>query len=310
MSSNGTAVARKPRFSEALSTEGYRKLINRTLQDENRAKRFIASISSAVAVNTALQECDAGTILAGALLGESLNLSPSPQLGQYYLVPFKDTKNKRTVATFILGYKGYVQLALRSGQYRKLNVMAIKKGELVSYDPLAEEIEVNLIQDELQRETAETVGYYAMFEYVNGFRKTLYWSRTKMEQHALRYSAGYKSDRKNNTKHTFWSKNFDDMAYKTMLRQLIGKWGIMSLEMQTGFASENTVATMDSGGEIATEYITGPELNELADGFAEIAAEVVDEVPSGAAEIVENDDFSSPPENNGATKQIQTLEDV
>ena len=310
MNSNGTTVARKPRFSEALSTEGYRKLINRTLQDENRAKRFIASISSAVAANTALQECDAGTILAGALLGESLNLSPSPQLGQYYLVPFKDTKNKRTVATFILGYKGYVQLALRSGMYRKLNVMAIKKGELVRYDPLAEEIEVNLIQDELQRETAETVGYYAMFEYVNGFRKTLYWSRTKMEQHALRYSAGYKSDRKNNTKYTFWSKNFDDMAYKTMLRQLISKWGIMSLEMQTGFASENTVATMDAGGEIATEYVTGPELNDLADGFAEIAAEVVDEVPSGAAEIIENGDVSAPPESNGATKQIQTLEDV
>ena len=78
MSSNSTAVARKPRFSEALSTEGYKKLINKTLQDENRAKRFIASISSAVAVNKALQECDAGTILAGALLGESLNLSPRP----------------------------------------------------------------------------------------------------------------------------------------------------------------------------------------------------------------------------------------
>ena len=89
----------KPKFSVAIQTEQYQKLINNTLGDPNRARRFIASISSAVATNTALQECDAGTILSGALLGEALNLSPSPQLGQYYLVPFKD-KNKGKVATF------------------------------------------------------------------------------------------------------------------------------------------------------------------------------------------------------------------
>ena len=176
-------VTNRPKFSVAIQSDMYKNLINQTLGDKDRATRFIASISSAVATNQALQECDAGTILSGALLGESLNLSPSPQLGQYYLVPFNDSKKGYKVAQFQLGYKGYIQLAIRSGQYKKLNVLAIKKGELVKYDPLNEEIEVNLIEDEEERENAETIGYYAMFEYTNGFRKSLYWSKSKMEKH-------------------------------------------------------------------------------------------------------------------------------
>ena len=158
---SNTKIAQRPKFSVAIKTDTYKNLINNTLQDPKRAGRFIASISSAVAVNPALQECDAGTILSCALLGESLELSHSPQLGHYYMVPFND-KSRGKVATFILGYKGYIQLAIRSGQYKKLNVLAIKKGELIHYDPLSEEIEVSLIQDELERETAETIGYYAM----------------------------------------------------------------------------------------------------------------------------------------------------
>lgn len=240
-------VASKPKFSVAIQTDTYKNLINNTLQDPKRAQRFIASISSAVAVNPALQVCDAGTILSCALLGESLELSPSPQLGQYYLVPFNDRKNNRTVATFILGYKGYIQLAIRSGQYKKLNVIAIKKGELIKYDPLNEEIEVNLMIDETAREAAETIGYYAMFEYTNGFKKTLYWSREKMEQHALRYSQGYKAKKG----YTFWEKDFDGMAYKTMLRQLISKWGIMSIDLRQAFEADESIIN----GNGSSQYV-------------------------------------------------------
>lgn len=240
-------VTNKPKFSVAIQSDMYKNLINQTLGDKDRATRFIASISSAVATNQALQECDAGTILSGALLGESLNLSPSPQLGQYYLVPFNDSKKGYKVAQFQLGYKGYIQLAIRSGQYKKLNVLAIKKGELVKYDPLNEEIEVNLIEDEEERENAETIGYYAMFEYTNGFRKSLYWSKSKMEKHALKYSNGYKA-RKG---YTYWEKDFDGMAYKTMLRQLISKWGIMSIDMQQ--AVEKDMATINTDGTY--EYV-------------------------------------------------------
>lgn len=240
-------LAQRPKFSVAIQTDTYKKLINNTLQDPGRAQRFVASISSAVASNPALQECDPGTILSCALLGESLNLSPSPQLGQFYLVPFDDRKAGRKVATFILGYKGYIQLAIRSGQYKRLNVLDIKKGELVNYNPLTEEIEVNLIQDELARETAETIGYYAMFEYNNGFKKALYWSRQKMEQHALRYSKGYAAKKG----YTFWERDFDSMAYKTMLRQLISKWGIMSIDMRQAVEADDAVI----GQDLSPEYV-------------------------------------------------------
>jgi len=144
-----------------------------------------------VATNTTLQECDAGSILSAALLGEALNLSPSPQLGQFYMVPYNDKKKDCKVAQFQLGYKGYIQLAIRSGQYKKLNVLAMKEGELVNFNPLEEEIEVKLIDDEFERENAKTIGYYAMFEYVNGFKKAMYWSREKMESHADRFSQAY-----------------------------------------------------------------------------------------------------------------------
>lgn len=242
---NSLAAKPKAKFSVAIQSDGYKNLINSTLGDPKRAARFIASVSSAVAVNPLLQDCDAGTILSAALLGESLNLSPSPQLGQYYMVPFNDNKANRKVAQFQIGYKGYIQLAVRSGQYKKLNVLAIKEGELIRYNPLEEEIEVNLIENEEERENAETTGYYAMFEYVNGFKKTLYWSKRKMEAHALQYSKGYAAKKG----YTFWEKDFDAMAYKTMLRQLISKWGIMSVDMQAAYEKDTAVIKENGDAE-------------------------------------------------------------
>lgn len=227
--------------------------------------RFISSVVSATQTNPALQECTNASILSAALLGESLKLSPSPQLGQYYMVPYNDKKRGK-VATFQLGYKGYLQLAIRSGQYKKLNVLAIKEGELVRYDPLNEDIEVNLIEDEEERENAPTAGYYAFFEYVNGFRKALYWSKAKMIAHADKYSAAFSKDATNGRYpkvsfadyeagnypekdawlySSFWYKDFDGMAYKTMLRQLISKWGIMSIELQTALSNDMAVINED-----------------------------------------------------------------
>lgn len=251
MSNAISTQAQRPRFSVMISTPGYQKMINNTLKDPKRVQRFVASITSAVATNPMLQECDPATILSGALLGESLNLSPSPQLGQYYLVPFNNTKKGCKDAQFQLGYKGYIQLALRSGYYKHLNVIAVKAGELVRFDPLTEEVEVNLNPDELARETSATVGYLAMFEYLNGFRKTIYWSREKMEAHALRYSKGYAAKKG----YTFWEKDFDAMAFKTMLRQLISKWGVMSVDLQTAFEK-------DAAEEESADYlqVQEPEL--------------------------------------------------
>lgn len=263
-----TLTKREPQkqtFSAFLTKDAIKNQINSIVGGKD-GQRFISAIVSAVSVNPALSECENSTILAGALLGESLKLSPSPQLGHYYLVPFDD-KNRGKVATFQLGYKGYIQLAIRSGQYKKLNVMAIKEGELNYFDPLNEDIKINLMVDNWDaREEAPTIGYYAFFELTNGFRKAIYWSKKQMIAHADKYSPAFSKDggtikSKNGEKKkvsfadfeagnfpasdawmysSFWYKNFDGMAYKTMLRQLISKWGIMSTEMQQAFDADMT----------------------------------------------------------------------
>lgn len=246
MAVNNSLAARKDQkvgLTAYLTQDAVKDQINKVVGGKN-GQRFMSAIISAVNTNPALQECTNSSILSGALLGESLNLSPSPQLGHYYLVPFND-KNKGKVAQLQLGYKGYIQLAIRSGQYKKLNVLAIKEGELEFFDPLNEEIKINLMVDKWdERESAETIGYYAMFELTNGFRKAIYWSKKQMENHALKYSQGYRAKKG----YTFWEKNFDGMAYKTMLRQLISKWGIMSIDLQSAF--ENDMTFTDESGKV------------------------------------------------------------
>lgn len=244
----------KPKFSLAIQSEGYKKLINNTLGDPKRSAKFIAAISSAVATNPGLQECDAGSILSGALLGEALNLSPSPQLGQYYLVPFDQKKyNEKTKkyeviskkAQFQLGYKGYIQLAIRSGQYKDIDVIEVREGEYLGRNKITGKHQFEFIEDEVERENKPIIGYMAYFEYLNGFYKNLYWSKEKMQKHALEYSQAYASDVKKGTNYSFWSKDFDGMAFKTMLRQLISKWGIMSIDMQEALTKDMSVIKED-----------------------------------------------------------------
>lgn len=303
MSSYNAPVEKKPKFSVAISTPTYQNLIRNTLADPERAKRFIASITSAVAVNPQLQECETSTIVAGALLGESLNLSPSPQLGQFYLVPFKQKakydRNRNLIspecvnAQFVLGYKGYIQLAVRSGMYRKIIVHEIKDGELIRWDPLMEEFEASFIENEEKRDKTDTIGYYAMFEYVDGFRKTLYWSKDKMLVYADKYSPAFSKDAYvkliNNEipanemwkYSSFWYKSFDDMAKKTMIRQLISKWGGMAVEpLRVALEHDNNVLQRSSDGfeNIATEADVMPAEPHLVSNSEITQPEVADVV--------------------------------
>lgn len=259
----------KQTFSAFLATDAMKKKINEMVGGE-KGQQFVTAIISAVSANPQLAECDNASIVSAALVGQALNLSPSPQLGQFYMVPFNDNKRGCKVAQFQIGYKGYIQLAIRSGQYKKLNVLAIKKGELKKYDPLNEEIEVQLIEDEEVREKEETIGYYAMFEYLNGFRKTLYWSKEKMEAHAIKYSMGYRAKKG----YTFWEKDFDGMAYKTMLRQLISKWGIMSIDLTMQKALESDMAVINDNGSY--DYVDNEVETEIISVENENNQEVVD----------------------------------
>jgi len=293
---------KKIAFSSFLTQEAIKNRIREVVGGGSEGQAFMTSILSAVTNNTDLQECEQISILNCAFLGQALKLSPSPQLGQYYMVPFKDNNKGIKVAQFQLGYKGYIQLAIRSGQYKKLNVLAVKEGELIKYDPLNEDIEINLIEDDETRENTATVGYYAMFEYVNGFRKTLYWSKKKMEAHAKKYSNGYRADLAKHTKYTFWSKDFDGMAYKTMIIQLISKWGIMSVDMQKAFENDfgyvdNTTGKIEypDNTAIPSEIVEIPVLNNQP-GLTEMGQKTINEketINLSAGEVISENNTNS-----------------
>lgn len=257
----------KQTFSTWMASDAIKNKINEMTGGKN--SNFCTAIISAVSVNPMLAECEHSSILASALLGESLKLSPSPQLGQYYLVPFKNKKKDITEAQFILGYKGYIQLATRSGQYRDIDVIEIREGEYKGKDRYTGKAIVEFIEDDDIRETKNIIGYFAFFEYLNGFKKSLYWSKEKMIKHADTYSPAFSAT--NYTKiingeiksedlwkySSYWYKDFDGMAYKTLLRQLISKWGIMSIDMQRAFE-------IDLQEEQAKETVVSP-VNDFFD---------------------------------------------
>ena len=264
-------------FSGFMTSDGIKKKINEIIGNKERGSRFISSIVSAVSTNPQLGQCDNASILSGALLGESLNLSPSPQLGRYYLLPFKD-KSRGMVAQFILGYKGYLELAQRSGQYKDINVIEVKEGEYKGRNQLTGNPTFEFIVDDDVRDTKETIGYMASFTLINGFTKTIYMTKKQMEEHALQYSSGYRADKKNKTAYTFWTKDFDGMAFKTLLRQLISKWGIMSIDMQNAYEGDMAVINEDG------------------------SKNYVDNVPDAEFEVVEQ-----PSEEN---REVKSLDEV
>lgn len=267
MAVTNSLVKKEPSFSSFLTSDAVKNKVNQMVSGK-AGNKFVTSLISLVSHNPALAECDKWTIVSAALLGESLKLSCSPQLGHFYLVPFNDKKREVKAAQFILGYKGYIQLAIRSGFYKKLNVLAIKEGELISYDPLEETIMVDLILSETKRESTPTIGYYAMFEYTNGFRKAIYWSREKMLLHADKYSSAFSKEKFEKLQKgeipqnelwkysSFWYKDFDEMAKKTMIRQLISKWGIMSVEFQKAYENDSAVLDKDGKAEFVTDDVT------------------------------------------------------
>jgi recombination protein RecT len=278
---------KKVSFALQIQGEGYQKVINDTLGDKKSAQTFISNIVSFVGTNPALQKCENDTIVRAALEGFVLNLSPS--LHQFYLVPYG------TKATFILGYKGMIQLAIRSGQYKRLGAVEIKEGELISYDPIRETYVFIPIKDRASRTKAETIGYYSFFELTAGFFKEIYWTKEEVIHHANRYSKAFNADvyrqilagkinPEGNSKYSSpWYESFDLMGRKTMLRQLLSTWGPMSVEMQKAFESDGDYSE-------PREYLHAED-NIDDDGFDGEVVEVKD-VTESSTEQVRLDDLA------------------
>lgn len=251
---SNTALATMPSTGNSigsyLGNENVKAGIAKVVNEKNM-DRFVTSIVSAVQANPLLATCTNQSIVSAALMGESLQLAPSPQLGYFYFVPYRNKKKigGRDVevqeAQFQLGWKGMVQLAIRSGQYKNIVCNVIKEGE-IDYNPITEEIDLHPIKDPAAREKARTIGYYAAFELVSGFKKQMFTPIEAMQAHAREWSKAYKADLKYKTSRSPWTSNFDAMAKKTMIRMLLGKWGIMSVEMQQAYV--NDMAVIDEDG--------------------------------------------------------------
>lgn len=229
----------KKKFSVAIRSEGYQKLINDTLGDPKLAQQFVADISTAVAINPMLQRCDAGSILSAGLVAYTLKLPLNSSFGYAYLVPYGEK------AQFQLGAKGFKQLAMRSGIYTDIDVTDIRDGEYLGRDEETGKPRFKFITDDNVRENTAIIGYLAYFETQNGFRKTLYWSIEKIKAHGKRYSKTFNSPSSTNV----WRDNFDKMAEKTVIKQLLSNWGVLSVELQEALKYDQSVVKDDKTPE-------------------------------------------------------------
>ena len=226
----------EPSLQELLNRARVKQRFEELLNQS--APSFISSILAIYKSNKKLQECSPNSILAAAGIAAALKLPINPSLGFAFIVPYKNH------ATFQIGWKGFVQLAMRSGQYRTLNSGAVREGQIEDIDFVTGEI----IRGE--KISDEIVGYVAYMELINGFKKSLYMSVDEMQAHAEKYSQSYAYDLRSGRKSSVWSTNFDAMAKKTVLKKLLNNFGIISIDQQsaalaTALQADQAVITED-----------------------------------------------------------------
>lgn len=214
-----------------------------------RAPQYMSSIVNLVNSDVNLKKCEPMSIIASCMVAATMDLPVDKNLGYAWVVPYG------TKAQFQMGYKGYIQLALRTGQYKAINVVEIREGELISWNPLSEEVEI----DFTKRKSDKVIGYAGYFKLLNGFEKTVYWSREDVEAHAKKFSKTY------SFKNGVWQTDFDSMAKKTVLRNLLSKWGILSIEMQKAYSADNNSVkdTILKEDNVEIDFETGEVIEDV-----------------------------------------------
>lgn len=200
---------------------------------KERTPQFIASIVSLTSASESLRNCDRKSLLSACMTAAALNLPINSNLGFAYIIPYKDK------AQFQMGYKGFIQLAIRSGQYTKINAVEVREGEIKKNDLLTGDIKFKFIES-VEREKTPIIGYVAYFKLKNGFSKMLYMTKEELKNHGLKYSQNFK---KNNT--GLWKDDFDGMSLKTVLKLLLSKFGVLDTDLAKALESDQAV--MDDG---------------------------------------------------------------
>lgn len=223
-----------------------------------RADQFMTSVSSMVSADDKLAKSEPVSLFMAALTAAALDLPVNKNLGFAHIVPYENNRAGVTEAQFQMGWKGYVQLAQRSGLYKTINVTEVKEGEIKTRDRLSGDMTFDWIDNDKDRTNEDTAGYVAYFKLTTGFEKTLFMSLEEVTDHAKKFSKAYAYDLKPTTKYknSPWSTNFDAMAKKTLIKQIISKWGPMSVDMQKAIISDQAVIREDE----TPEYIDGKDL--------------------------------------------------
>lgn len=261
-------------LNSLLDREGYRKRFDELLG--KRAPQFVSSIVSMVNGDKNLQKAFMNapiTVIQSALKAATFDLPIDPTLGYAYIVPFNNRKDDGSYvmeASFVIGYRGLLQLAMRTGAYEKINVVDVREGELVSYNRLTEDVELEFVEDEDERDALPIIGWCGYYRLTNGMEKTIYMSRKQIVKHE-------EKNRKGKYMGKGWRTDFDAMAAKTVLRRLIGKWGILSIDYQmkadaSTMAAAEALATgkvddMEAPMDITPEFV-------VSDNDAAIVAEL------------------------------------
>lgn len=252
-----------------------------------RKGEFINNLTAVVANDAKLQACEPVTLMYAALKATALRLPLDPNLGQAYIIPYKNNREHKTEAQFQIGWKGFIQLAIRSGQFQAINTTDIRDGELKGYDLMTGEVQVQAVPD---RESKPVIGYLAYFKLTNGFAKSLYMTAEEIEQHATRYSQSYRGKYKDSS---LWATDKDAMAKKTVLKLLLNRFAPLSVDMQRAVQADQSVLH----GDGKLDYV-----DNSRDQLAEVAQ-------AAMAEDVESEDITTTESNEPEPATEQTLFD-
>lgn len=280
-----TGVSVAVQVKSMISQDNVKKKFGEVLGQ--KAPQFLASITTVIQGSAQLKKCDANSIMSAAFVAATYDLPIDSNLGFSAIVPYNESVwnpqtrqwDKIPRAQFQMMYKGFIQLAIRSGYYEKMNYAVVYEDELISYNPITGEIEfVTDFSKCTQRNNGETdkvAGYYAWFRLKTGFRQELYMSKAEVDNHAKKYSQAYRYDLEKNKKSSKWTTDFEAMALKTVIKLLLSKWGILSVDMQRAIQDDQKVYDEEGNGTYGDNQ---PDIIEAQDAFE------VHEVPDDAEE--------------------------
>ena len=249
----------------------------------NKAAGFLTSLMNTTNGNAQLQQADPNSILKAGAIAATLDLPIDPNLGFAYIVPYKKKYkdeignwHEKNEAQFQMGYKGFVQLAIRTGQYKRINVAELYEGQFENYDPITDELKYNLDN----RLSDKITHYVAYFQTINGFEKYNIMSKEEVEQHGIKFSKTFKKEK------STWQTDFNAMAKKTVLKLLLSKFGILSIEMQTALKTDQAVIKDVNKDSVEVEYVDNENnINDTTDDIVLNESDTTNESNSDDEEL-------------------------